>query len=105
MCENDPDWSFLGEVIADAFGSKEEEWIVFKVYDSELPALSDISTFSGFVITGSHNASYDQIAWIVHFRQFLEAYARLPTAPSMVGICFGHQIIAHGTHLRCCICI
>jgi len=47
----------------------------------------------GYVITGSRFSVYDKDAWVVRLAAFVRELhrARTPT----VGICFGHQMIAH----------
>jgi GMP synthase-like glutamine amidotransferase len=55
-------------------------------------ALPDPSTLRGIVITGSPAGVYEDHAWLDPLRGFIrEAYT---ASTPMLGICFGHQIIA-----------
>jgi GMP synthase-like glutamine amidotransferase len=100
MCEDQPEWSFLGDVIKDAFGNVGDVWETFLCHQGQWPSIEDASHFTGFVITGSHYSAYDPVPWIADFRQWLAAMfdkSQTVSIPKFVGICFGHQIIAHGT--------
>mmetsp|Transcript_5838 Transcript_5838/g.10340 ORF Transcript_5838/g.10340 Transcript_5838/m.10340 type:complete len:250 (+) Transcript_5838:835-1584(+) len=51
------------------------------------------SDFDAFLVTGSFSSAYENAPWIIdlsRFLIFLHEKARVP----MIGICFGHQIIA-----------
>jgi GMP synthase-like glutamine amidotransferase len=62
----------------------------FRVVDGEFPA--SVNTCDGWLITGSRHGAYEDHPWIPPLEDFIrEAYAaHVP----MVGICFGHQIVA-----------
>ncbi|MEM8631414.1 MAG: type 1 glutamine amidotransferase [Pseudomonadota bacterium] len=62
----------------------------FKVIDSVFPA--GVSSADGWLITGSRYGAYDDLPWIPRLEDFIRK-ARDAHVP-MVGICFGHQIIA-----------
>jgi GMP synthase-like glutamine amidotransferase len=54
--------------------------------------LPDAGTLEGIVLTGSPAGVYDDLPWIEPLRRFIrDAYGR---ATPMLGICFGHQIMA-----------
>ena len=57
----------------------------------EFPARVD--ECAGYLTTGSHYSVYDDIDWIKRLAEFTHRVrlARLP----LVGICFGHQMLAH----------
>lgn len=61
----------------------------FDVQAGRLP--DDASEFSGAVVTGSAAGVYDDLPWIAPLKGWLQA-ARGQTR--LVGICFGHQIMA-----------
>lgn len=66
------------------------DYETIRVHDGE--ALPDPGGPEGVVITGSPAGVYDDLPWLAPLRAFIgEAYAaRVP----MLGICFGHQIMA-----------
>ena len=51
--------------------------------------------FSGVVITGSHHMVTDEAGWMRRLMHWLEGTLQLAEAPPLLGICFGHQILAH----------
>lgn len=62
----------------------------YRVLDMEFPAA--VTECDGWLITGSRFGAYEDHAFIPPLEDFIrEAYAQ---AVPMVGICFGHQIIA-----------
>ncbi|HEY7639812.1 MAG TPA: hypothetical protein VH814_08815 [Steroidobacteraceae bacterium] len=65
------------------------EFVTFDVRSGELPRRAD--SCDAYVITGSAAGVYDGDAWI----EPLEDFVRRASGPSaMVGICFGHQVMA-----------
>ena len=62
----------------------------FRVLDGRFPAL--VHDCDGWLITGSRHGAYEDHPWIPPLEQFIRDSfaARVP----MVGVCFGHQIIA-----------
>ncbi len=62
----------------------------YRVVDGVFPA--GVSACDGWLITGSRHGAYEDHAWIPPLEQFIrDAFAaRVP----VVGICFGHQIVA-----------
>jgi GMP synthase-like glutamine amidotransferase len=66
----------------------------YAVYDAQngrLPA--QIDACDAYLITGSLNGAYDEQPWIAALKSFIrQCHA---AEKKMVGICFGHQILAH----------
>lgn len=62
----------------------------YRVVEGEFPA--SVSECDGWLITGSRHGTYEDHPWIAPLEQFIrDSYAaHVP----MVGVCFGHQIIA-----------
>ncbi|NEY92185.1 type 1 glutamine amidotransferase [Tabrizicola oligotrophica] len=62
----------------------------YKVVEGEFPA--SVTDCDGWLITGSRHGVYEDHAWIPPLEQFIRDsfVAHVP----MVGVCFGHQIIA-----------
>ena len=66
----------------------------YTVYDprgGQLPALLD--ECDAYLITGSLNGAYDEEPWIADLIAFIRRGH--DAGKKMVGICFGHQILAH----------
>lgn len=68
----------------------ESEVLRFAVLDGEIPAAADVADL--WVITGSRHGVYEDHPWIAPFENFIRS-CRDASVP-MIGICFGHQIIA-----------
>ena len=68
----------------------EHSYRVYDVQKGELPA--DPAENDAYVITGSAAGVYDPLPWIEPLKSFLrQAKGEAP----MVGVCFGHQLLAH----------
>jgi len=70
------------------------EPLEFSSYDvrrNEYPERLD--ECDAYLITGSKAAVYDQLPWVAQLRLWISSYYAL--GARLVGICFGHQIIAH----------
>lgn len=68
--------------------------IRFTVYDVQrghYPA--DIDEQQGYLITGSRHSVYEPLPWIARLMEFVRQLDR--ARKKMVGICFGHQLMAH----------
>lgn len=65
----------------------------YDVVNSAIPA--DPDECSGWVATGSRHSVYENLEWIMRTGAFVERVHRAGTP--FVGICFGHQLLAHFT--------
>ena len=66
------------------------DYQVFDVRDDDFPTSTD--GFDAWIITGSKSNVYENLPWMQTLKDFiLEIHA---TKQPMLGICFGHQIIA-----------
>lgn len=66
------------------------EFSTWQVVDMEFPA--SVHDADGWLLTGSKHGSYEDLPFIAPLEDFVrEAYAQ---AVPMVGICFGHQLMA-----------
>ncbi|ALB01928.1 glutamine amidotransferase [Francisella persica ATCC VR-331] len=63
---------------------------IFNITIQEYP--QDYNIYNGFIITGSKATAFDNLAWIVKLKA---AIVKLHDSyKEIVGICFGHQILA-----------
>jgi GMP synthase-like glutamine amidotransferase len=68
----------------------ELEFVTYDVEEGEYPA--DIDEVDAYLITGSKSSVYDDKPWIRDLEEFVRAlHAR---RKKLVGICFGHQLVA-----------
>ena len=65
--------------------------VTYEVMLGEYP--KDINEVDGYVITGSKMSVYDDIDWIKQLGLFVQRLHR--EKKKLVGICFGHQLVAH----------
>lgn len=63
---------------------------IYQTWDGELPEHPAADEL--YLITGSNNAAYDDLPWILSLQEWIRKAAKLQVP--MFGICFGHQVIA-----------
>ena len=56
-------------------------------------ALPDPAGFDGYIISGSRYSVYEELPWIMSLLDFVRQCWEMEI--KVVGICFGHQVIAH----------
>lgn len=66
------------------------EWRTFRVYEGELPLRPD--ECDAYLISGARAGAYDGHAWIAMLEAFIRELAA--SKRRLVGVCFGHQVIA-----------
>ena len=73
---------------------KVDPTLAFRVYDVELGEYpADIDEVDAYLITGSKSSVYDGKPWIAALMEFVRELDR--RHKKLVGICFGHQLVAH----------
>lgn len=73
----------------------QDEWVGFHACRGQVPRLEDNPKFDGLLITGSSSSVNDDEEWIRNLEDFIRRIAALETnRPKIVGLCFGHQLIA-----------
>ncbi|ARN74624.1 glutamine amidotransferase-related protein [Oceanicoccus sagamiensis] len=63
----------------------------YEVQQGQYPA--DIDEVDAYLMTGSKSSVYDDKEWIHHLAEFVRSLDK--ANKKLVGICFGHQMIAH----------
>ena len=76
---------------AASFPGLELDIPVFRVNTGELPATADDCV--AYVITGSRESVYSNLPWIAQLADFVGQ--AMAAGAKIVGICFGHQLLAH----------
>jgi GMP synthase-like glutamine amidotransferase len=84
------DFGDYGDLFVQLLDGQGLTFEIFSVVDGSFP--TDINAAEGWLITGSRYGAYEDHDWIPPLEDFLRAAyaAKLP----IVGICFGHQILA-----------
>jgi GMP synthase-like glutamine amidotransferase len=79
-----------GEMFISLLAEPSEDWDVYDVEHGVFP--EEVSTYDGFVITGSRHSVYEDLPWIRRLLDLVrEIYRR---EIRLIGVCFGHQAIA-----------
>lgn len=65
----------------------------FVVIDCQAGIYPDVGACDAYLITGSRNSVYDDEPWIAALAAFVDRV--LQSGGKVVGICFGHQLLAH----------
>lgn len=66
-------------------------FISYSVIDGVYP--ESLDECDGYIITGSKSSVYDNDEWLSHLSHYVRALAS--QRKKMVGVCFGHQLLAH----------
>ena len=81
----------LFEALASVEGDSPIQYKDYNVIEGEYP--EDIDECDAYLITGSKHDSFSDDPWIVTLRDYIRTLHQ--KQKKMVGICFGHQVIAH----------
>lgn len=84
-------YEFVQKIFQDSAGENKREIIEYKVAQGQFP--KSVSECKIWFITGSPKSVYEDIPWIHRLTAFVQELdsCKIKT----VGICFGHQMIAH----------
>ena len=63
----------------------------YSVIEGQYP--DKLDACDAYIITGSNFSAYDNIAWIHTLNRFISGL--FEADKKMIGICFGHQLLAH----------
>ncbi|MDX5383357.1 MAG: type 1 glutamine amidotransferase [Rhodobacterales bacterium] len=78
------------DMFARLLGGRGFDFVTFNVVDGEFPAGSDDA--DGWLITGSKHGAYEDHPWIPPLEALIRAIR--DSGKPLIGVCFGHQIIA-----------
>ncbi|RMD94353.1 MAG: type 1 glutamine amidotransferase [Alphaproteobacteria bacterium] len=85
-----PEHGDYGEMFPRLLAGRGFTFSTWSVVDGVFP--DSVHEAEGWLLTGSRHGAYDDLPWIPRLEEFIrEAYAQ---GVPLVGICFGHQIIA-----------
>ncbi len=92
VCEDTPPYAtFFRDLLDGTSRGGEITLHPYKAYEGDLP--SDVRDHEGYLITGSRAGVYEDLPWIGSLLTFVgEAHG---AAVPQVGVCFGHQVLAH----------
>ena len=82
------------DMYRELFDANLRNQLTFRVYDvtkQEYP--ETIDECDGYLITGSRRSAYDQEPWVLRLLEFIDELHE--SRKKTIGICFGHQCIAH----------
>ncbi|KAJ6567699.1 class I glutamine amidotransferase-like protein [Mycena vulgaris] len=71
------------------------------VHTKAYPSDTQLDACGGILITGSKFSAYEDVDWINKLVDFVARVAATRPALKIVGICFGHQIVARALGGRC----
>lgn len=72
----------------------EGDFLVFDAMESEFPDDEQLKDIKSIWITGSGADSFADVPWILNLMTFIQKVISNHEKISIVGICFGHQVIA-----------
>ena len=100
-CEDAVKWGgpYGSKKLCDMFRNHpDEEWEFFAATEGNLPDVKKLDEYAGFILTGSHYSANDPEPWIIKLDKFLQTVLlhqqNKEVCPKLVGICFGHQLMA-----------
>lgn len=88
-----PKYHSYGRMFEALFERQQRGWAldIFKVIDGDYP--QDVEQYDAFLITGSQYDAFSDEPWVRRLREY--AQKLFQAGKPMVGVCFGHQLLAH----------
>ncbi|WP_027329295.1 glutamine amidotransferase-related protein [Marinimicrobium agarilyticum] len=88
-----PKYHSYGRMFVTLFERQRPGWAmdVYSVIDGDYPR--DFEQYDAVLITGSQYDAFSDEPWVCELRDYVQALFR--AGKPMVGVCFGHQLLAH----------
>jgi GMP synthase (glutamine-hydrolysing) len=88
-----PEYQGYGRMFQNLFNQAGANWAmpVFSVIEGHYP--ENVDDYDAFLITGSQHDAFGDTDWIVRLRDYVTAL--FDAGKPILGICFGHQLVAH----------
>ena len=80
------------DVFLSFLNKKRKDIKVFDCLKNEFPNEKELNLFAGFIITGSRHSVYQHDEWIENLKDIIIKMDEMKVR--LIGICFGHQVIA-----------
>ena len=96
-CEDAEKWGNedgVSQRFIDVYKGNNDEWTKFRAISGEIPTKEHLDEYHGFVISGSRSSVNDDNEWIRKLEEFIQYAAQKKPGPKIIGICFGHQLLA-----------
>ncbi|KAM6494905.1 Class I glutamine amidotransferase-like protein [Amanita muscaria] len=74
----------------------------YSVVDLQYPSDHDLDKYNAIVITGSAADAFEDIEWITKLVSYMANVVNTKPSIKIIGICFGHQIIARAMGEQVC---
>ncbi|MDO6731105.1 type 1 glutamine amidotransferase [Marinovum sp. 2_MG-2023] len=85
-----PEFKTYSDMFAELLAGQNFEFVNYDVVDGVFP--DHVNDADGWLITGSKHGAYEDLPWIARLEDLIRA--AYDAAIPVVGICFGHQIMA-----------
>ncbi len=80
----------VSDMFKDMLAGQEFTFDVWRVFEGQMP--DSVTDCQGWIITGSKHGVYDDLPWIAPLEDFVRD--AVTVSRPIVGVCFGHQLIA-----------
>ena len=94
LAQFQPDHGDYPRMFMDLFDAAGQDMgLAYQIIDAQASDYPPADRCHSYVITGSRHSVYDDLPWIAELAAFAES--ALDAGRPVVGICFGHQLMAH----------
>ena len=96
-CEDGDKWGKedgICDRYIDFYREKDDQWTKFRAVSGEIPTKEDLDKYQGFMFSGGTSSVNDDKDWVRRLKDFIQLASQKNPRPKLVGICFGHQLLA-----------